>query len=210
MSATFHNILLNKIIPVLVIDDPSNAKSVGEALVANALPIVEITLRTPTSWQSVIELQKVQGLTVGIGSVRSKDDLQRAADSGVSFAVSPGIQAHLVEHAQKLQISYLPGVATPSEIMLGVSLGLEVLKFFPAETLGGVAAIKAMSAPFPALKFIPTGGITTKNATNYLAEKNIPAVGGSWMVSREKIAARDFDSIANDISASVQLIRDLE
>lgn len=209
MNTTFHNILSAKIIPVLVIDDPSNAKSVGEALVVNALPIVEVTLRTPTSWQSVNELQKIEGLTVGIGSVRSKDDLQRAADSGVSFAVSPGIQAHLVEHAQKLQIPYLPGVATPSEIMLGVSLGLEVLKFFPAETLGGVAAIKAMSAPFPALKFIPTGGITTKNARNYLAEKNIPAVGGSWMVSREKIAARDFDSIANDISASVQLIRDL-
>jgi len=209
MNTTFHNILSTKIIPVLVIDDPSNAKSVGEALVANALPTVEVTLRTPTSWQSVAELQKVKGLTVGIGSVRSKDDLQRAADTGVAFAVSPGIQANLVERAQKLQIPYLPGVATPSEIMLGVSLGLEVLKFFPAETLGGVSAIKAMSAPFPTLAFIPTGGITTKNATNYLAEKNIPAVGGSWMVSREKIAARDFDSIANDITASVQLIRDL-
>ncbi len=93
--------------------------------------------------------------------------------------------------------------------MLGVSLGLEVLKFFPAETLGGVQAIKAMSAPFPTLRFIPTGGISMKNAQNYLAENNIPAVGGSWMVSRDKIAARDFEGIARDIADSVQLLRDL-
>jgi 2-dehydro-3-deoxyphosphogluconate aldolase/(4S)-4-hydroxy-2-oxoglutarate aldolase len=209
MSASLENILSHKIIPVLVIDDSAHAQHVGEALVTHGLPVVEVTLRTATSWDSVRELQKIEGLTVGVGSVRSKEDLQRASDTGAAFAVSPGIIGALVEHAQSLRIPYLPGVATPSEIMLGVSLGLEVLKFFPAETLGGVQAIKAMSAPFPTLRFIPTGGISMKNAQNYLAENNIPAVGGSWMVSRDKIAARDFEGIARDIADSVQLLRDL-
>ena len=210
MSNAIEIFLATRIIPVLVIDDPRNAKRLGEALVSNALPIVEVTLRTPTSWESVYELQRVEGLRVGIGSVRSKEDLKRAFDSGVTFAVSPGIQRELVESALEVNIPYLPGVASPSEIMLGASLGIEVLKFFPAETLGGVTAIRAMSAPFPNLKFIPTGGISTNNVLNYLLEKNIPAVGGSWMVSREKIAAGDFEGLAKDIAEAVALVRDTE
>jgi len=199
----------HSVVPVLVIEDASWAKELASALVSSGLPIVEVTLRTPESWAAAEVMRSVSGLKLGIGSVTRVEDLSRGKELGVDFAVSAGIRRDLVDSARDLDISYLPGVATPSEVLLAVDLGLSTVKWFPAETLGGVAALKAISAPFPAMRFVPTGGITAANAPTYLSEKNISAVGGSWMFAKDAMAAKDLTKIseaakiAAGISASI-------
>lgn len=197
-----------KIIPVLVLDDPHKATDIGYALLDSGLPIVEVTLRTNSAWKSVEEFMGIKGLTVGVGSITKVDQIREAANLEVSFAVSPGMRPELVEVAQTAGLSYLPGVSNPSEMMQGVSAGLTHLKFFPAETLGGVRALRAMSAPFPNLSFVPTGGISEENISTYLSEKNVSAVGGSWMVSNQRISSGDFEGLRRDISNAVELARE--
>ena len=203
----FSSMLIHRVIPVLVLDDPSKAYEIGAALVESSLPIVEVTLRTDSAWQAIENFKKVDGLSVGVGSVTSVEQLSKAAQLGLDFAVSPGFENSLVEHSLKLGLPYLPGVATPSEMMRGLSFGLKYLKFFPSETLGGVKAIQAMSAPFPSLSFIPTGGITEDLAPSYLAEPNVPAVGGSWMVSKKRISIGDFEGLRSDIAGAVAAVQ---
>jgi 2-dehydro-3-deoxyphosphogluconate aldolase/(4S)-4-hydroxy-2-oxoglutarate aldolase len=199
--------LTHRIIPVLVLDDPSKAHEIGSALVECGLPIVEVTLRTDSAWEAIENFKKVDGLSVGVGSVTSAEQLSRASQLDLDFAVSPGFENSLVEHSLNLGLPYLPGVSSPSEMMRGLSFGLKHLKFFPAETLGGIKAIQAMSAPFPTLSFIPTGGITEELAPSYLAEPNIPAVGGSWMVSKKRISSGDFDGLRSDITGAVAAVK---
>jgi 2-dehydro-3-deoxyphosphogluconate aldolase/(4S)-4-hydroxy-2-oxoglutarate aldolase len=204
----FKSTFSHKIIPVLVLDDSSKAREVGLALVECGLPIVEVTLRTESAWKSIEIFKEIPELSVGVGSVTSREQLVQAAQMKLDFAVSPGFEAGLVEKALELDIAYLPGVSNPSDMMRGISFGLTHLKFFPAETLGGVKAIQAMSAPFPGLTFIPTGGITEALAPAYLAESNIPAVGGSWMVSKKRINARDFAGLRSDIKSAVTAVKE--
>ena len=196
------------VIPVLVIDDASWAKELGACLVESRLPIVEVTLRTPQSWDALAEMKKVNGLTVGVGSVSKAVDLERGKDLGVDFAVSAGLRSDLVESAQSLGIEYFPGVATPSEILAAIMYNLDTLKWFPAETLGGVKALKAISAPFPRLKVVPTGGINRANAEEYLREKNVAAVGGSWMFPKEALASKDLLTIAEIARAASTLTKE--
>jgi 2-dehydro-3-deoxyphosphogluconate aldolase/(4S)-4-hydroxy-2-oxoglutarate aldolase len=196
------------VIPVLVIEDSTFAKDLGSCLVESGLSIVEVTLRTPQSWEAVSEMKKVAGLTVGLGSVSKESDLLRGKDLGIDFAVSAGIRRDLVEKSQNLGIEYFPGVATPSEILMGLECQLETLKWFPAETLGGISALRAISAPFPQLKFVPTGGINGENAKHYLREKNIVAVGGSWMFPKEALASKDLESISKQASAAASLSKE--
>ena len=177
------SILAYRVVPVLVIKSAKDARAVGEALVQGGLPVVEVTLRTPESWSAVSELKKIKGLIVGVGSVKTPEDIARAKDEGLAFAVSPGILASIAEMAENRQLSYLPGVSTPSEILLALSLGFSVVKWFPAEALGGISTLKAIAAPFPDLKFVPTGGVNQSNMAAYLQEKFVAAIGGSWMVS---------------------------
>lgn len=195
----------HSVIPVLVIEDASWAKDLGAALVAANLPIVEVTLRTPASWSAAEAMRQVDGLTLGIGSVTQVDDLKRGKDLGIDFAVSAGISRDLVDAASAHSIPYIPGVATPSEILLAVKLGLSVVKWFPAETLGGIAALKAMSAPFPKMRFVPTGGITASNAPQYLNESNVFAVGGSWMFAKDAMAAKDLSKISEAAQIAARL-----
>lgn len=199
----------HSVVPVLVIEDASWAKELASTLVLSGLPIVEVTLRTPESWAAAEAMRSVSGLKLGIGSVTRVEDLNRGKELGVDFAVSAGIRRDLVESARDLDISYLPGVATPSEVLLAVELGLSTVKWFPAETLGGVTALKAIAAPFPAMRFVPTGGITANNALTYLGEKNVSAIGGSWMFAKDAMAAKDLTKISESakiaagISASI-------
>jgi 2-dehydro-3-deoxyphosphogluconate aldolase/(4S)-4-hydroxy-2-oxoglutarate aldolase len=194
-----------RVIPVLVIEDASWASDLGTCLVQSGLPVVEVTLRTPQSWSAAEAMRKIRGLTVGIGSVTKVSDLARGKDLGVDFAVSAGIRRDLVEGAAKIGMNYFPGVATPSEILLATELELSTVKWFPAETLGGINALKAMSAPFPAMTFIPTGGINGDNAPSYLKEKSVKAVGGSWMFPREAMSAKNLDVIASEARSASQI-----
>ena len=193
------------VVPVLVIEDATWAKDLGSCLVESGLPIVEVTLRTPQSWDALAEMKKVSGLTVGLGSVSKVSDLERGKDFGIDFAVSAGIRRDLVEKSQSLGIEYFPGVATPSEVLTALDCDLKILKWFPAETLGGIKALKAISAPFPQLMFVPTGGINSENAQEYLKESNVVAVGGSWMFSKEALASKNLDLIGEKARAASTL-----
>ena len=183
------------IIPILVIEDSGWAKELGSCLVESGFPLVEVTLRTNQSWSAVEKMCEVSGIEVGVGSVVTVDDLKRSKDLGAKFAVSPGINRNLLQYAERLNLSYLPGVATPSEIMTAIELGIKILKWFPAETLGGLPALKAISAPFPDIRFIPTGGITSEKASSYLQQENVHSVGGSWMFPRDLIAKQDLAAL---------------
>ena len=207
MAIDFSALLSHRVIPVLVINDPKKAKEIGDALVESGLPLVEVTLRTESAWQSIEIFKGISGLSVGVGSITKVEQLTQAADLELDFAVSPGMDVELVDTALSLGLAYLPGVATPSEMMQGLQRGLTYLKFFPAQTLGGIKAIQSMSAPFPSLSFIPTGGISEENAGEYLAQANIPAVGGSWMVSKKRIDQGDFEGVRNDIRGAVQAVK---
>jgi 2-dehydro-3-deoxyphosphogluconate aldolase/(4S)-4-hydroxy-2-oxoglutarate aldolase len=196
------------VVPVLVIEDSTWAKDLGSCLVESGLSIVEVTLRTPQSWEAISEMKKVSGLTVGMGSVSKVSDLERGKDLAIHFAVSAGIRRDLVERSQSLGIEYFPGVATPSEILSALDCQLQTLKWFPAETLGGIKALKAISAPFPHLKFVPTGGINGDNAQDYLRESNVVAVGGSWMFSKEALASKDLKAIGDKARAAATLSKE--
>ena len=165
-------------------------------MVEAGLPIVEVTLRTKASWDALTMMREVPGLVLAVGSVSSIEDLTRANDLQVDFAVSAGIRSDLIEKAFELGLAYIPGVSTPSEVLLGIKHGLTTLKWFPAETLGGVPALKAISAPFPSLRFIPTGGINSDNGRNYLEEKSVKAIGGSWMFPKQALLDKDLSTIS--------------
>ena len=146
-------------------------------------------------------------MMVGAGTVVNLRQLEEAAQAGAQFIVSPGSSAELIKASLERQLAIVPGVATPSEIMIGLELGLKVFKFFPAETYGGLKAIKALSGPFPQIRFIPTGGIKQDNAGEYLKNPGIIAVGGSWMVSADLIRAGRFDEITERSRMAVELAR---
>ena len=206
------NHLNHGVIPVLVIDQPSNAKTLGETLLAAGLPVIELTLRTESSWDSYKELRKVEGLSLGVGSINSVENMKKTVDLGADFAVSPGLLPEVAEVAINANLPYYPGVATPSEIARGLSLGLKVLKFFPAEALGGMKTLNSMSAPFKDLRFIPTGGIDLRLLPEYLQSKKVAAVGGSWMVPQTLVDQGEFDKIGHlttEALAAVRRIKDV-
>ena len=175
---------LAPVIPVLVIDDAAHARPIAEALVAGGLPALEVTLRTPAAIEVIEEMAQVEGAVVGAGTVLNEHDLDRAVMAGAEFIVSPGLTERLAKDAIERKIALLPGVATAGDIMRGFDLGLTHFKFFPAETSGGIPALKALIAPFHQCRFCPTGGITQKTAPDWLALDPVLCVGGSWIVPR--------------------------
>jgi 2-dehydro-3-deoxyphosphogluconate aldolase/(4S)-4-hydroxy-2-oxoglutarate aldolase len=189
--------LINKlrIVPVVAINDSAKAADLAAALVESGLPIAEITLRTPASLDSIKIAAANKDLLVGAGSLRNAEDLKKAVDAGARFAVSAGFSPFFAAEAARLGIPYFPGVATPTEMLAAINEGITTLKFFPAQTLGGVSALNAMSAPFPGISFMPTGGISATNAKEYLDLNCVVAVGGSWMVASKLIDDADFTTI---------------
>jgi 2-dehydro-3-deoxyphosphogluconate aldolase / (4S)-4-hydroxy-2-oxoglutarate aldolase len=200
-----HLINEKRIVPVVAINDSSKAADLASALVAGGLPIAEITLRTPASLDSIKIVANNKELLVGVGSLRNAEDLKRAHDAGAKFAVSAGFSPSVAVEAAELGIPYFPGVSTPTEILQAINVGITTLKFFPAETLGGVNALKAMTAPFPGISFMPTGGISASNAKEYLALGAVVAVGGSWMVASKLIDDGDFESIVTLTKEAVEV-----
>ena len=199
------------IIPVIEIDFAVHAAPLAEALFAGGLPVAEITLRTDAALESIrIIAREVPHVLIGAGTVINREQAEAAHEAGAQFLVSPGMVDEVVIWSQKNNIPFLPGAVTPTEMIRGINFGLNVLKFFPAETLGGLKAIKAMSDPFPQLRFIPTGGVKFENASEYLQMEKIHAIGGSWMAKRQMIADKKFDEItrmAKDASGIVKQIR---
>ncbi len=169
------------VIPVLVIDDAATAKPLAEALVAGGLKVLEVTLRTPAALEAMAEMKKVPGAIVGAGTVVNEQQLRDVADAGAEFIVSPGLTDRLGAAVIDSGIPYLPGIANAGDIMRGLDLGLTHFKFFPAETSGGLKALKALAAPFYQARFCPTGGITKASAPDWLAFDRVLCVGGSWV-----------------------------
>lgn len=199
------------IIPVLEIDSTQRARPLAESLLAGGLPVAEVTLRTDEALESIeLIARDAPDIIVGAGTVINLEQAKAAREAGAQFLVSPGLVEDIVIWARMNQIPMLAGAVTPTEMMRGINLGLSILKFFPAEILGGLKAIKAISDPFPQLRFIPTGGIRLENVAEYLQMEKIHAVGGSWMAKRQMIAEGKFDEItrmAKEASKVVKQIR---
>jgi 2-dehydro-3-deoxyphosphogluconate aldolase / (4S)-4-hydroxy-2-oxoglutarate aldolase len=172
---------LAPVIPVLVIDDVTHARPLAEALVDGGLRALEVTLRTECALDVIAEMAKVEGAVVGAGTVLDEAQIDAAVAAGARFLVSPGFTDRLGRAVIERSVPFLPGVATASDIMRGLDLGFTRFKFFPAEASGGVAALKALSAPFGGIRFCPTGGIGPENAASYLALPSVACVGGSWV-----------------------------
>ena len=172
------------VIPVLVIDDVAHAIPIAQALIAGGLPVLEVTLRTPAALDVIKAMKTVPGAIVGAGTVLNPEDLDAALKAGSEFIVSPGLTKKLGKAAIASGVPFLPGTANAADIMLGLDLGLDRFKFFPAEASGGIAALKAIAAPFGAARFCPTGGITQATAPQWLALDAVLCVGGSWLVPK--------------------------
>lgn len=184
------------IVPVVKIDNAKDAEPLGRALIEGGLPVAEITFRTEAAQKAIENISfKLPQILVGAGTVLNTDQVKRAVAAGARFIVSPGFNASVVEYCIKNDIPVTPGCSNPTDIEMALAYGLEVVKFFPAEAFGGLNTIKAVSAPYGTLKFIPTGGISEKNIKEYLAFNKILACGGSWMVKDELIKAGKFDEI---------------
>ena len=199
------------VIPVLEIDSAARARPLAEALQAGGLPVAEVTLRTDAALASIRFIARdVVDVLVGAGTVTDRDQAKAAVEAGAQFIVCPGMIEDVVLWAREKQIPILAGAITPTEMIHGIRLGLDILKFFPAEASGGLKAIKAMSDPFPQLRFIPTGGVNPENLPQYLRNEKILAVGGSWMAKRQIIAEGQFDfitRIAKEASSVVRQVR---
>ena len=195
----------HRIVPVVVLDDPDKADALGAALVQVGLPVAEATFRTLEAAAVLRRLAQNDDLVVGAGTVLTDRQVDQAIEAGAKFIVSPGLSAAVVRRCQEAGVPVIPGVATPSEIMLALDLGLDTVKFFPAEANGGLATIKALAAAFPQVRFMPTGGITVDTAPAYLAHPCVAAVGGSWMVAGDLLKAGRWDEVATRCAASTAL-----
>jgi 2-dehydro-3-deoxyphosphogluconate aldolase/(4S)-4-hydroxy-2-oxoglutarate aldolase len=193
---------------VVVIDDARDAPPLGDALKRGGLHCAEITLRTPAAEDSLAALAGDPGLLVGAGTVLTAAQAARVIDLGAKFVVTPGFSLAVVRHCQARGVPVFPGVATATELIMALDAGIETVKFFPAERLGGIATLKALAQPFHMVRFIPTGGVSAANLADYLAHPAVTAAGGSWMVSPALIGGEKFDEIAKLTAEAVALAGD--
>lgn len=194
------------VVPVLAVADPDDAVPLAQALVAAGLPVLEITLRTPAALEVIRRMRDVPGAIVGAGTVLTSEDLAAVQAAGAAFAISPGGTDALYAAARNADIPLLPGIATASELMRGLEHGYKRFKFFPAESSGGVAALRGFAGPFAQVKFCPTGGIDAAKAPSYLALSNVITVGGSWMVPNDALAAKDWARIG-ELAKAASVLR---
>ncbi|UFU07849.1 bifunctional 4-hydroxy-2-oxoglutarate aldolase/2-dehydro-3-deoxy-phosphogluconate aldolase [Ruania halotolerans] len=195
-----------RLVPVVVLDDAASAAPLAEALVAGGLPVAEVTFRTAAAVESIRAMSARGDMLVGAGTVLTPEQVDAAVDAGASYVVSPGFSQAVVRRCLERGVLPLPGAVTATEVQAALAEGLEVVKFFPAETSGGAKAIKALAAPFGGLRFVPTGGIGPKNVAEYTAVSAVLAVGGSWMVPRDEIAAGNFDRVSELTREAVTLV----
>jgi 2-dehydro-3-deoxyphosphogluconate aldolase/(4S)-4-hydroxy-2-oxoglutarate aldolase len=197
------------IVPVIAIEKVEAAIPLADALLEGGLPVVEITFRTAAAADVIRIIAKDRPqLVVGAGTVLTAENLDTARACGASFAVAPGLNPLIVKRAQELGMPFVPGVATPSDIEAGLALGCKLLKFFPAEALGGVAMIEALSAPYKhtGVRFMPTGGVSTANLETYLKIDTVAAVGGTWIAKKDDLAAGKWDEIQKRCRAATEIV----
>jgi 2-dehydro-3-deoxyphosphogluconate aldolase / (4S)-4-hydroxy-2-oxoglutarate aldolase len=196
-----------RILPVIVIDDPADAVPLAGALSAGGLPCAEVTLRTPRALEALARIAGERpDVLVGAGTVLSPAQAAEARTAGARFVVAPGFNPAVVEYCQSVDLPVFPGVCTPTEIEMALGRGLSVLKFFPAEPMGGLSFLKAIAAPYVGVSFMPTGGIGPANLASYLAFSRVASCGGSWMAPNEWIAGGQFDRIRDTTAAAVAIV----
>ena len=198
------------IIPVVVLEDAKNAEPLADVLCDNGLPCAEVTFRTDAAAECIRRMaDRRPEMLVGAGTVLTKADVDRAVDAGTKFIVSPGLNPTVVSYCIERGIPVTPGTQTPSDMEKALELGLEVVKFFPAEPAGGLKMIKAVAAPYTRLSFMPTGGINPQNVKEYLAYDRIIACGGSWMVKDSLIQAGDWDGVAKLVREAADIVKEI-
>jgi 2-dehydro-3-deoxyphosphogluconate aldolase/(4S)-4-hydroxy-2-oxoglutarate aldolase len=199
--------LLAPVVPVLVIDDVAQAAGLAAALVAGGLPALEVTLRTAAALEAIRVMADVEGGVVGAGTLLTRADVKAAKEAGAKFGVSPGATDRLLDACAEFELPLLPGAATASEVMVLLEKGYTVQKFFPAEAAGGAPALKSIGGPIPQVRFCPTGGVSLKNANDYLRLPNIMCVGGSWVAPAGMVKAGDWAGITKLAAEAAALPR---
>jgi 2-dehydro-3-deoxyphosphogluconate aldolase/(4S)-4-hydroxy-2-oxoglutarate aldolase len=197
------------VVPVITIDNIQAALPLANALLQGGLPVIEITFRTAAAAEVIRKLaHECPSLVVGAGTVLTQANLQAAKDSGAAFAVAPGLNPEIVKQARALGLPFVPGVATPTDIEAGLTLGCKLLKFFPAEALGGAPMIEALSAPYQhtGLRFMPTGGVNPGNLETYLKLQTVAAAGGTWIAKKEDLARGNWDDIRNRCRTALETV----
>ncbi len=197
------------IIPVIVIDQAESASDLGEALIRGGLPCAEITFRTEAAAETIQRLSRERSeILLGAGTILSEDQARKAHDSGAQFIVSPGLNMRVVDFCRDRGIDVFPGVCTPTEIDAARNRGLGVVKFFPAEPIGGLTYLKAIAAPYADVSYIPTGGIGLSQLPEYLGFPKVLACGGSWLVRKDWLAAGRFDRVTQAAAEAVRLVKE--
>ena len=199
--------MMAPVIPVLVVDDAAHSVPLARALVAGGLPVLEVTLRTAAALDVIREMATVTGGIVGAGTLLTPKDVEDAKAAGALFGVSPGATDLILDACEANDLPLLPGVATASEAMRLLERGYTVQKFFPAEANGGAPTLKAIGSPIPQVSFCPTGGVSLKNANDYLSLSNTLCVGGSWVAPKDKVLSGDWDGITALAAVASQLVR---
>jgi len=200
--------LAGRLVPVVVLAESAHAAPLGKALLEGGLRCAEVTFRTAAAAASIKAMAAANPeLIVGAGTVLTAEQVDLALDAGARFVVSPGFGPAVVKRCQERGVPVFPGVATATEIQMALDAGLDVVKFFPAEQLGGAPMVKALAAPFRSVRFIPTGGVTTANLAGYLSLPAVLAVGGTWMVAPDLLAAGDWDEVTRRAAAAVKAVR---
>jgi 2-dehydro-3-deoxyphosphogluconate aldolase / (4S)-4-hydroxy-2-oxoglutarate aldolase len=207
---TLERLAVSGVVPVIAIEEESAALPLADALLEGGLAVVEITFRTAAAAAVIRTISRERPqLLVGAGTVLTAANLEAAKASGASFGVAPGLNPQIVGRARQLGLPFVPGVATPTDIEQGLALGCKVLKFFPAEALGGIPMIEALSAPYQhtGVRFVPTGGVSTANLEAYLKVKTVAAVGGTWIAKKEDLGGGKWNDIAGRCRAAVEIVR---
>jgi 2-dehydro-3-deoxyphosphogluconate aldolase/(4S)-4-hydroxy-2-oxoglutarate aldolase len=196
MSEPLTRALEPRVLPVVVIDDPATAVPLAAALEQAGITTAEVTLRTGAALEAIRRMSANSSLVIGAGTVRTAADVDAVVEAGATYVVSPGLSRQVVERCREHGLAVLPGVATATEAMAAADLGVNLVKFFPAEANGGVRALTALTAALPGTRFVPTGGITASSLGSYLEVASVVACGGSWMVAPQLLAAGAFDEVA--------------
>ena len=210
MGLVIEKIQNTGIVPVVVLENTTDAAPLAKALCEGGLPCAEVTFRTKAAKDSIkIMTKEFPEMFVGAGTVLTTEQVDQAVEAGAKFIVSPGFDPEIVDYCLEKDIPVFPGCVTPSEVAQAVKRGLKVVKFFPAESFGGAATIKALAAPYTDVKFMPTGGINTENISNYLKFDKVIACGGSWMVKGELVKAGKFEEIKELSAEAVRLVKEI-
>ena len=210
MSNATQTIETYGLVPVIKLESADTAEPLAAALRDAGLPLAEVTFRTAAAADAIRRIaEAVPEVLLGAGTVLTVEQVKQAVGAGASFIVTPGFNPRVVEYCVRNGITITPGVNDPSAVEAALEYGLTVLKFFPAEASGGTAMLKALAGPYGNVRFIPTGGVSTANLEQYLTLKNVAAVGGSWMVPSDRIAAGDFERVGQLTSDAVRLVREI-